>query len=226
MKKLLTVLLVFIGYVPLAHAQGGPFQDISPHHEHFEAIMSLYSQGVIEGYEDHTFRPYETISRAEMVKILASAYYSQNEIDECLSGIPETERSEWSYKDVRLQDWYAPYVCSANWGIGKPVDGYPDGTFRPQRRVNFVETAKLLVMFENQLANNGKREELPWSSVSRNNEEPWYAEYVKILGLYTAIPMSITHFDQLVTRGEMAEMVYRMRAPHFYPNTQSYSSLR
>ena len=39
--------------------------------------MELVSKGIIDGYEDKTFRPNNNITRAEFVKILVSALFTE-----------------------------------------------------------------------------------------------------------------------------------------------------
>ncbi len=46
------------------------FTDVDENHKYYDAIMAGASAGLINGYEDHTFRPDATITRAEVVTII------------------------------------------------------------------------------------------------------------------------------------------------------------
>src|SRR3989339_565006 len=99
------------------------------------------------------------------------------------------------FSDIDHSKWYAKYVCFAT--VKKIITGYPDGKFYPEKSINFVEAAKITV--------NGFNYE-----VTENNKI-WYKPYVKALEERKSIPMSIYAFAQEITRGEFAEIVYRLR---------------
>lgn len=56
-------------------------------------------QGIIKGYEDHTFRPNQNISRAEGVKILFSSFAIT---------LPTTVHP--TYSDIKADNWFYPYA--------------------------------------------------------------------------------------------------------------------
>ena len=77
------------------------------------------------------------------------------------------------------------------------VDGYPDGTFRPGAYINFVEVSKILSnVFVLNVATEGT---------------PWYTPYVRKMTELRAVPTSVNALNSLMTRGEMAEMMYRIK---------------
>ena len=79
------------------------------------------------------------------------------------------------------------------------IDGYPDGTFKPASNINFAETAKIVA--------NAFMLDL-----EGHKTDVWYEPYVRALEDLEAIPETIKSNDQLITRGEMAEIVYRVMA--------------
>ncbi len=83
------------------------------------------------------------------------------------------------------------------------VNGYPDGTFRPTDPINFVEAAKVASKVLELHAQGG---------AEGGNDPRWYTVYVLRLSERNSIPTSIKTFDQVLTRGEMAEMIYRLAA--------------
>ena len=75
------------------------------------------------------------------------------------------------------------------------MSGYPDGTYGPAKEISIVEAAKIIV--------NAFGYEV-------GTDEIWYKPFMVELGDRAALPSTITAFDQSITRGEMAEMIYRL----------------
>lgn len=65
--KLLIPLFLFIFATQTALAN---FSDVDPAHENYQAINYLQKTGVIQGYDDGTFRPAQLVNRAEAIKII------------------------------------------------------------------------------------------------------------------------------------------------------------
>jgi hypothetical protein len=97
-------------------------------------VTYLNEIGVIEGYEDGTFRPDQQVSRAEAVKMLIYIKLLQDtDISDVLN----------PFSDVFLEDWFHNVVMvSYKLGI---VEGYEDGTFRPNNAITRAEFTKVFV---------------------------------------------------------------------------------
>ena len=164
------------------------FSDVFPTHPYFEAISFVRSEGIVTGYEDGTYRPEQYINRAEFTKIIVGANFRMEAIDRC----PLTT----DFSDVTLSDWFAKYVCTAKHdGI---IDGYPDATFRPGSYVNFAEASKIVVgAFGIQTG-------------ATTNNEVWWRPYVLALARINGLPSSFSDPNQQLTRGDMAEIIYRV----------------
>lgn len=159
----------------------GSFPDVPSSLPYSEAIEALRSEGVIEGNPDGTFHPNGTINRAEFLKIILEAR------GDLAAGKTEC------FPDVHTE-WFAQYVCAAkDEGI---IQGYPDGNFKPSQPVNFVEAGKILSLAYDQ----------PIDQYSPD----WYEPYARALEAGNAIPGSIAKLDAPLTRGEMAEMMWRL----------------
>ncbi|MEI8229937.1 MAG: S-layer homology domain-containing protein [Candidatus Peregrinibacteria bacterium] len=167
------------------------FSDVSPTHPYATAIEYIQEQGIVQGYPNGTFRPDATINRAEFVKmiLLAVSSYDYSTADCAKSSV---------FSDVPQGAWFNPYVCVAK--NRRYVSGYPDGTFHPNVSISFVEAAKIIVNALEVATDAGHT--LPLS--------PWYRPFVTDLEASYAIPLTITSFDHLLTRGEMAEILYRL----------------
>lgn len=166
------------------------FSDFDHAYVNATAIYYLRNMRIADGYDDNSFRPTATINRAEFTKIVTGAQFNTTDtIDSCLAVNPVL-----GFSDVSESEWFAKYICVAkSKGI---VAGYPDGTFRPATTINFAEAAKILVRVFVGVA---------------ESDAVWYKPYAEKLASLHAIPMSITSFDQQLTRGEMAEMIYRLK---------------
>lgn len=172
------------------------FSDVPSSHPNYDAIDYLLTEKVIEGYSDGTFRPDNLINRAEFTKIITESYF------------PGQAVGANCFPDVGTE-WFAKYVCFNK--FRNFITGYPDGTFRPANEINFVETAKILVNL------NGALVTL--------DPEVWYRPYVQNLAAAGAIPLSINSFDQKITRGEMAEMLYRLKIGLSIKSSKTYQQL-
>jgi hypothetical protein len=192
------------------------FNDVSSDSPYFEALTYLKANGIVKGYDDGTFKPDNTINRAELMKIIVAAAYDEATITDCAAYYTkEGDFNVTLFTDVifvmvggNAPPWYFDYVC-----VGKHegfVGGYPDGSFKPGNQINFVEAAKIIA----------KRADL-----SLAEGDPWYKVYVDVLDNANAIPTTITSFDQKITRGEMAEIIYRLTAKVTGKASKSYKDL-
>ncbi len=176
---------------PCLTHQNDAFRDVPPTHAQYQAILFAKSHNIVQGYGDGTFRPSRTIVRAEFVKMLVASLYSRSKIDSCLSG------STGLPYDVPRDEWFAPYVCVAL--KHEVVAGYPDGSFRPGASINAAESAKIFVRTTGMT-------EAPAAF-----GDQWYAPYIESLENAGAMPSSYRVPSQLLTRGEMAEILWNMR---------------
>lgn len=202
---------VIIDNIPL----NPPFSDVTNVSPNFNAIAYLKGQGIVSGYPDGTFKPDNKINRAEFTKIVVGAMNDKAKVDSCINDNFKAQNGV-VFSDVKPAvgneppTWYLDYVCYAK--VKGIVKGYDDGTFKPEQNINFVEAAKIVVLALN---------------VSSHNETtPWYKNYVLALETVFAIPTTIKTFNQQLTRGEMAEIVYRVIAHITSKASTNYSSLK
>lgn len=101
---------------------------------YFDAVNVLAQKGVVKGYEDGTFRPLQSLTRAEGVKmLLAVRGWSPHP-----NPLPEGEGNIF----LDVTGWEKPWVTEAvKRGM---VRGYDDGTFRPHNKLTRAEALKLL----------------------------------------------------------------------------------
>ncbi|WP_419889376.1 S-layer homology domain-containing protein [Paenibacillus xylanexedens] len=105
------------------------FTDVAQHWAKTE-VNDMGSRMVIEGITDTTFEPNRGVTRAEFAAILVRGL-----------GLKPGERVN-SFKDVNGNEWYADAVTTAaSYGL---IDGYEDGTFRPQAQITRQEAMALI----------------------------------------------------------------------------------
>jgi hypothetical protein len=173
-----------------------PFTDVPESSPYHDAIEYLRQKNVLKGYEDGSFHPNSRINRAEFVKLITNPYVmSVDRLNQCMQQYDGTTGEKVFFKDVPKDAWYAAEVCYAK--DRSIISGYLDGTFRPSDPTNFVETAKILTRV---------------FSLQVNTElTPWYKPYVDRLSELHAIPTTVRSLNAYITRGEMAEILYRLR---------------
>jgi hypothetical protein len=131
MKKVLSLVLVIAMVLSsMSFAFAGTFEDVTGDYE--DAVNALSALGVINGYEDGTFRPEKTITRAELAKILVEALGYGELVAGANSNFSDTQNH-----------WANGYVAIAA-GTGLVV-GYPDGTFLPDKAVTYDEALTMVV---------------------------------------------------------------------------------
>jgi len=195
MKKLCATLVLCLSvFVPTASAN---LSDVSTAHTHYVAITRLVGQGVLEGYEDGTFQPANPVNRAEALKIILLGM-----------GVTVEEGSSAGlvFSDTAQDDWFYNYVSTGvSLGI---VQGYNDGTFKPEQTVNRAEAMKMLL----------KAGEISVGSASAAFDDTpadaWfaaYASYAKTWNIQPPQTDGLWHPEEDITRANLAEMVYRLQ---------------
>ncbi len=109
-------------------------------------ILRLADEGIVSGYEDGTFRPTQSITRAEMSKILSLGM-----------ALKEDREASARYKDVPADSWYAGFVGALSsagvvQGTGPAQFSPEEPVTREQLVVFFVRAMGLVSMAEKQSA--------------------------------------------------------------------------
>jgi hypothetical protein len=134
-KSLLSLLIIALVFTMAAPAFAAVPADVKGTNAE-EAVAKLSSLGILQGYPDGTFRPDNTITRAEFSKIVAYAG-GFGKAAEYLGA------TNTGFSDVSANHWAAGYVAvAANKGY---VKGYEDGTFRPEATITDAEVITVLL---------------------------------------------------------------------------------
>ncbi len=190
------LVLASIQFVSTIFAAPQPFKDVKQDSFYEQPVNYLVGKKVVSGYGDNTFRPNQTITRAEVASMLS------NMLQLHTSNLPSSP-----FRDVMDDKWYAkPIVALVSEGI---VTGYEDRTFRPNQTISRAEMAKMLVESYKDLHTIKNKPKIAFGDVPRNQ---WYSKYVETLvesGVTTGTsPTTFSPNDRL-TRAQAATFIYR-----------------
>ena len=131
MKKLLALMLS-VAMVLTMGTSVMAYSDVEEGTYVSEAVTVLSNLDILNGYEDGTFKPEATITRAEMAKIVCETlgYYGM--------GSDKTP-----FDDVEPKHWAAGYINTAA-GLGI-INGYGNGKFGPEDTVTYEQAVKMVV---------------------------------------------------------------------------------
>ncbi len=195
-KVLFFTTLFFVANAASALAD---FPDLPDSNPHYAAVSALVSQGILQGYEDGSFKPDQDVTRAEAVKIILMGMGVS--LDGA-AGLPAL-----TFSDVNSTEWFYDYLkIAVNKGI---VKGYEDGTYKPSQNVNRAEAMKLVLVASGIAAVPAVENafvDTPFDS--------WfgaYAAYAKKWNVEPAQTDGRWHPEEEMSRGMISEMVYRMQ---------------
>ena len=197
-RRLFLSIVMGLGFLWFASSASAEvvFMDVASDHPNYEAISALANLGVIQGYPDHTFRPDQTVNRAEALKILLLG-----------SGIlvPEIQTQE-IFPDVLSDAWYGKYVAKAK-NLGIVSGDATTGLFRPGDTVNLAEALKMLLKTNSVESPTPKSN--PYADVPL---EAWFApyfEYARVSRLLDQTTDQAVMPATGVSRAVLAELMYR-----------------
>ncbi len=135
MKKrfsmLIALAMLLTSLVPSFTANAA-FSDVTDTNPYKEAITTLSTLGVINGYDDGTFGSDKEISRAEFTAIIVR-----------MLGMDNLTTPITTFPDVALDHWANHNIRTAfDLGI---INGYDDGTFKPDSPVTYEQALKMIV---------------------------------------------------------------------------------
>lgn len=167
-----------------------------------QAVQFLGSKGIVTGKDKGGFEPDSLLTRAEFTAMLVRAFYALDET--------ATE----SFSDVEPPQWHHPFIASSQ--KEHIVEGYPDGTFKPDRTISREEMTAIGARY----LHEKKHYFYP------SNPEDYLNQFVdkQTISNWAKPTMSLAVKQRLidvpadkrikareaVTRGEAARMLYRL----------------
>lgn len=139
--------------------------DIDQNAWYFSFVYKLMDQGVLSGYSDGTYKPSAFVNRAEIAKIAVILF--DLPVENSIDSDP--------FSDVPKDAWFARYVAAAK--KAGVIDGYSDGSFRPEKLVNRAEAIKIFT-----LASGVSMGMISTSVFTDVTDRAWYSPYVNFAG--------------------------------------------
>lgn len=176
-----------------------------------EAVEALTNLEVLSGYDDGTFKPEGLITRAELAKIITVISGGED--------FNSTPSHENPFSDIDNNHWAFDYIlyCAGS----RFVDGYEDGTFKPNENVSFAEAVKVCLTVTG------------YSSLVTVQTENWYEPWIDLAYQYKIIDSKDKDPNSKATRVEVAELIsktinlplcmttgYELRDGVFVPTTE------
>ena len=128
-----------------------------------KAVNYVVGKGLISGYPNGTFKPNESITRAEFAQMISG--YIKNE-----------KAGSSDFKDVK--DHWAKDAIDKLYG-NKNVTGYPDGSFKPNAKITRAEAVTILNSVFNRNTNKNSLNNVNTSSLNKFSDvkEGFWAYY-------------------------------------------------
>lgn len=139
------------------------FSDVLPNDWYNNAVSTMVNMGIIQGYEDSTFRPNANITRAEFAAIAARFMSSGYDVEEDLFTDIANHWARESINDAAMAGW---------------INGYEDGAFRPDAAITRAEAVTLVnnVLQRKPDADHMFDSMIKWPD---NPEGTWYYEAIQ-----------------------------------------------
>ena len=93
--------------------------------------MGAAENGYVSGYPDGTFKPMQSVTRAEFASMIAKAMGYDSDPD-AGSAYPDVADDHWAKADINF--------CAQH----DIINGYDDGTFQPNKAITRQEAAAIL----------------------------------------------------------------------------------
>ncbi len=177
-----------------------PFGDVGSDDWFFDAVTYVFEREIMVGVTADTFSGSSPTTRAQLVTVLSRLDYSDE------GGI----KNESGFKDVKGDDWFADAVDrAASLGI---VNGYPDGTFRPDAPVLRQEICAMLSRFAEHQGMNYDENPIAEGFSDGETIPEWAAESVeqmRLAGIVGGNEKGEFSPEATATRAEIATMITR-----------------
>jgi len=171
------------------------FPDVPAGHWARTQIALVSMLNIVTGYPDGMFKPEGEITRAEMATLLMKAGQPVNNI----------KRATANYNDVENDHWAIRYIMAASaTGV---VEGYPDGTFRPDGKITRAEGLTMITRFS-----GVNREPYSFQYFADVQPSSWSAQIIagaEKAGLLEFLKGKPFEPSRAMNRAEAVEILYR-----------------
>lgn len=141
-------------------SQTNSFTDVAAEKWCNNAISTLFSIGIIDGYGDGAFRPDGPITRAAFTKMAVNFFdYHVKDYD-------------GRFTDVEGDAWYAGYIQAA--AELKLIEGFDDGTFRPDDYITRAQACAIINRTLGRVPDADRMSIRPLVTWPDCDEDAWY----------------------------------------------------
>lgn len=186
-KRKLSALVVsalLLAALTLLSSAASVFPDVNGNEYYAEAAETLYKAGIISGYEDGSFGASLPITRAETATMLCRATV--------LAEYASLGNEYTLFSDMGPWHWANGFVNILS--TFEIINGYEDGTFRPENHILYEETIKLVVSME--------------VGALEADGDDWAAPYIGYAEAAGYTENLIGHTGEAITRGDVAVLLY------------------
>ncbi len=166
------------------------------------AISYVQERGILSPMSDGLMHAELPISRQDIVVSVVRDVYKNDIRPDCFDRISGELPSTFLhlFTDVSLSNAQAKEICVGMF-VGL-VEGQKDGSFVPQASANLVDVAKVVTKAYG-IA--------PLPSLRIQSGIPWHEPFWFALAKRNAIPETVKSRSSMLTRGEFAEILYRIK---------------
>jgi hypothetical protein len=166
---------------------------VHPSNYFYQAVNWLVCHGIVSGYSDNTFRPYNGATRAQLMKIVVLG-----------EAWPLYTPPQPTFLDVQPTDWHYLYIETGFYH--RVISGYQDGTFHPNDSLTRGQLCKILVR---STAWSIVEPPVPsFTDVPPGSTYYAYVETAKWHGIISGYGDGTFHPADFALRGQLAKMLY------------------
>ena len=142
-------------------ATGNVFSDVPVERWSMPEIEYLAHYEIIQGYPDGTYQPEQNLTRAEFAALVRR--FAQLDVPkEAETVFPDVSDKLWAYEDI-----LAIYEAGL-------IDGYEDGTFRPENEITRAEVMTIINRILGRKPDEAYIKTLDFNPYTDLDPEQWY----------------------------------------------------
>lgn len=188
MKKFLCLCIVVITCLIMSKTYASTTIFYDTRGTKYEGVVERIAKlNIINGLSSTTYAPNKSVTRAELAKIIVK-----------MRGIEDyAESVEYKkiFSDVKKTDWYYPYIMVAS--DLELLNGYSDGTFKPDKEVTYAELVAILLR------------NLGYTRLNEQSSNGWYWNYiVKMREIELNDNVGEFDYEKPAKRGDVAMFVW------------------
>ena len=197
---LILIIAVLLPSVVFTTDSSLPFKDVKNGKWYYKPIKYVYDNGIMTGMTKDTFEPEGTTTRAQLVTILSR-----------LDGAEiKGKGADTGFSDVPAGKWYSDAI---GWAAEKNlVNGYNDGSFKPNAPILRQELAVLLDRFITYRSDVLPEKPIADGFADQNKIPKWASaavERIRLSGIIAGDKAGNFNPKKSATRAEIATMIQR-----------------